>query len=58
MPPPVVREAIVGGVFELMHSYILRGEPERLPELVDHVMYFVITPFTGKEIAARAVLES
>jgi AcrR family transcriptional regulator len=58
MPPPVVREAIVGGVFELMHSYILRGDTERLPELVDHVMYFIITPFTGKEIAARAVVET
>lgn len=58
MPAPVVREAIVGGVFELMHDYILRGQTERLPELVDHVMYFVITPFTGKEIAAQAVAET
>lgn len=58
MPPPVVREAIVGGVFELMHSYILEGRTERLPELVDHVMYIVITPFAGKEIAARAVVET
>jgi AcrR family transcriptional regulator len=56
MPSPVVREAIVGGVFELMHSYILRGDTERLPELVDHVMYLVITPFAGKEIAAGAVV--
>jgi AcrR family transcriptional regulator len=58
MPAPVVREAVVGGVFELMHDYILHGRTERLPELVDHVMYIVVTPFAGKQIAAQAVAES
>jgi AcrR family transcriptional regulator len=58
MPPPVVREAVVGGIFELMHDYILHGRTERLPELADHVMYIVITPFAGSEIAARAVMET
>ncbi len=58
MPPPVVREAVVGGLFELMHEYILRGRTERLPELVDHMMYILITPFAGREIAARAVAET
>ena len=58
MPAPVVREAIVGGVFELMHDYILHGRTERLPELTDHVMYIVVTPFAGKEIAAQAVAET
>jgi hypothetical protein len=58
MPPPVVREAIVGGLFELMHDYILRGRAERLPDLVDHMMYILITPFAGGEVAARAVAET
>jgi AcrR family transcriptional regulator len=58
MPPPVVREAVVGGLFELMHDYILRGHPERLPDLVDHMMYFLITPFAGSEVAARALAET
>jgi AcrR family transcriptional regulator len=58
MPPPIVREAIVGGLFELMHDYILHGRTERLPELVDHAMYILVTPFAGKEIAARAVVET
>jgi AcrR family transcriptional regulator len=58
MPAPVVREATVGGIFELMHDYILHGRTERLPELIDHVMYFLLTPFTGKEIAAQAVRET
>ena len=58
MPPAVIREAIVGGLFELMHDYILRARAERLPDLVDHMMYFLITPFAGGEVAARAVAET
>jgi len=58
MPPPIVREAIVGGIFELMHDYILHGRTEHLPELSDHVMYFLVAPFAGSEIAAQAVAET
>ena len=53
--PPLVSEVIVGGVFELLHDYILRGQTRRLPELADHVAYIVLTPFIGTEEAARAV---
>jgi hypothetical protein len=58
MPPPVMREASVGGIFELLHEYILHGRTQRLPELIDYVMYIVITPFAGSEIAAQAVAET
>ena len=52
---PVITEVIVGGVFELLHDYILRGQTRRLPELADHVSYLVLTPFIGSEAAARAI---
>ncbi len=52
---PVVGEAIVGGVFELLHDYILRGQTRRLPELTDHIMYIALTPFMGSEAAWGAV---
>jgi AcrR family transcriptional regulator len=58
MPPPVMREASVGGIFELLHDYILQGRTQRLPELVDYVMYIAITPFAGAEIAGKAVAET
>lgn len=58
MPPPVMREACVGGIFELLHDYILHGRTQRVTELVDYVMYIVITPFAGGEIAGRAVAET
>jgi AcrR family transcriptional regulator len=58
MPPAVMREAVVGGIFELLHAYILSGRTQRVTELIDHVMYIVITPFAGSEIAARAVAKT
>ena len=47
LPSPVVGEAIVGGVFELLHDYVLRGQSRRLPELADHVVYIALAPFMG-----------
>jgi AcrR family transcriptional regulator len=58
MPPPVMREASVGGIFELLHDYILHEHTQRVTELVDYAMYIVITPFAGSEIAGRAVAET
>jgi AcrR family transcriptional regulator len=51
----IVREAVMGGVFELLHDYILRGRAQRLPELADHVSYIALTPFIGAEQAAKAL---
>ena len=58
MPPPVMREASVGGIFELLHDYILHDRTQRVTELIDYVMYITITPFAGSEIAAQAVAET
>ena len=57
LPSPVVGEAIVGGVFELLHDYVLRGWSRRLPELADHVVYIALAPFMGAEAAWRAITE-
>ncbi len=54
-PAAVMREASVGAIFELLHDYVLRGRSERIPDLIDYAMYFVITPFAGREAAAEAV---
>jgi AcrR family transcriptional regulator len=57
LPSPVVGEAIVGGVFELLHDYVLRGQSHRLPELADHVVYIALAPFMGAEAAWQAITE-
>jgi AcrR family transcriptional regulator len=54
---PIVGEAIVGGVFELLHDYILRGETRELGELGEHIAYIVLTPFMGAEAAWAAATE-
>jgi hypothetical protein len=58
LPAPVMREASVGGIFELLHDYVLRGRTERVTDLSDYAMYLVVTPFAGREIAAQAVTET
>ena len=57
LPSPVVGEAIVGGVYELLHDYVLRGYSRRLPELADHIVYIALAPFMGAEAAWRAIAE-
>jgi AcrR family transcriptional regulator len=57
LPAPVVGEAIVGGVFELLHDYVLRGDTRRLPELADHVVYIALAPFMSAQDAWRAIAE-
>ncbi len=51
----VVAEAIVGGVFELLHDYIMRGRTRHLPELTEHIMYIALTPFMGSQAAWGAI---
>jgi len=51
----IAAEAIVGGVFELLHDYVARGWTERLPELSDHIVYIALAPFIGGEAAAAAM---
>jgi len=55
MPSAVAGEAIVGGVFELLHEYILNGRVGRLPELADHIAYIVLAPLVGAEEAWSVV---
>jgi AcrR family transcriptional regulator len=52
---PIIGEAIVGGVFELLHDYVLRGQTRHLPELTDYVSYIALAPFVGAEDAWQAI---
>jgi AcrR family transcriptional regulator len=55
MPSSVVGEAIVGGVFELLHDCILHNNTSSLPALCDHISYIVLAPLIGAEQAWAAV---
>jgi len=39
-PPPVVAEAIAGGIHELLYSQIVRGEAHALPELTENLVHY------------------
>ena len=54
-PAPIAGEAIVGGVFELLHDYVLRGRTAELPELGDCVAYVALAPFMGAAEAWNAI---
>jgi AcrR family transcriptional regulator len=58
LPSPVVGEAMVGGVFELLHDYVLHDRTDRLPELTDHVAYIVLAPCMGAKEAWRAIVDA
>ena len=51
---PIVGEATVGGVFELLQDYILRGDTKELGELTEHAVYIALTPLLGAEEAWAA----
>lgn len=39
-PPDLVAQAIVGGIYELLYSHIVRGETDRLPELNADMLHY------------------
>lgn len=53
--PRVCSEAIAGGILELMRRQALRGEVERVPELLPQIAYLALAPFIGLDNAMRRV---
>lgn len=39
-PPQLVAQAIVGGIYELVYSHIVRGDADRLPELSGELLHY------------------
>lgn len=46
--------AVVAGAYGTLHRYIAEGRAAELPSLLCPLGYFVLTPFTGREIAEKA----
>ncbi|HEX2071765.1 MAG TPA: hypothetical protein VHF90_08990 [Thermoleophilaceae bacterium] len=51
-PPAIVAEAIAGGIYELIRSYVLEGRLHELPDVVPDATVVALSPFLG---AAGAV---
>ena len=54
LPPAITAQALVGGIYEVMYSRILRGELEELPGLVPDMVYAILLPYVGRDEAAEA----
>jgi AcrR family transcriptional regulator len=50
-PSPLTAETIVGGIYEVIYTRVVRGEIRELPGLLPEIMYAVILPYSGPEAA-------
>jgi AcrR family transcriptional regulator len=58
--PALTAETIVGGIYEVIYSRVLRGEIRELPSLLPDLTYSALLPYLGPEAAAaerRRLLE-
>jgi AcrR family transcriptional regulator len=57
LPPHLVAVGSIGGVHEVVYSYIAQGKVTRLPEVLPELAYLLWVPFIGPE-AARDSMET
>jgi AcrR family transcriptional regulator len=50
-PPPLTAETIVGGIYEVVYTRIVRGDIRQLPDLLPDLVYPALLPYEGKEAA-------
>jgi AcrR family transcriptional regulator len=50
-PPELTVETIVGGIYEVIYTRVVRGEIRELPRLLPDLMYSVVLPYAGPEAA-------
>ncbi len=51
--PEIAPEAVVGGIWQVIHYYIERGHLNALPGAVPEITYLALTPFLGPADAAE-----
>jgi AcrR family transcriptional regulator len=49
--PALTAETIVGGIYEVVYTRVLRGEIRQLPELLPDLVYSALLPYLGPEAA-------
>ncbi|HEV3284266.1 MAG TPA: TetR/AcrR family transcriptional regulator, partial [Solirubrobacteraceae bacterium] len=55
--PRIAPEAVVGGIWQVLHHYIANDRVADLPAVAPQIIYFALTPFLGPERAAEIALE-
>jgi hypothetical protein len=57
-PCELIAEAIVGGIWAVVHDYVMREKTSRLGELVDDATYLALTPLIGHEDADALISQA
>jgi AcrR family transcriptional regulator len=50
-PLPLTAETIVGGIYEVVYTRIVRGDIRQLPDLLPDLLYPALLPYEGTEAA-------
>ncbi|TMK25770.1 MAG: TetR/AcrR family transcriptional regulator [Actinobacteria bacterium] len=56
--PRIAPEAIVGGIWQVLHRYIADDRIAELPEASAQIVYFALSPFVGSQRAAEIAQRS
>jgi AcrR family transcriptional regulator len=56
--PPIAVELILGGLYEIVYSRLVRGRPEELLDALPDLVYCVLVPFAGHRRAAALAVRS
>jgi AcrR family transcriptional regulator len=51
IPPALTAETVVGGIYEVVYTRVLRGEVHDLPGLLPDLAYSSLLPYLGQEAA-------
>jgi hypothetical protein len=54
--PAIAGEAVVGGVWQVLHHYIDSGRVDELPGATAQLTYMLLTPFIGAKAAKKTAL--
>jgi AcrR family transcriptional regulator len=56
--PPLAAEIVVGGIYEIIYTRLLRDAAGELQEMLPDLLYCAIVPYVGHDGAERAVEEA
>ncbi|MCW3033876.1 MAG: hypothetical protein QOK19_1178 [Solirubrobacteraceae bacterium] len=54
VPGELAAEAVVGGIWQILHDYVAGGAADALPGVAPQLSYFALVPFIGAREAAAA----
>ena len=52
-PSPIIAQALVGGIFEVVYSRVLAGRHAELPGLLPGLMFTLLLPYAGHDLATQ-----